>query len=183
MMEHFYQKIDGWFDFQDIYTGQVNMSKDGAHFVEIGAWLGKSTAYMGVEILNSGKKIKFDVVDTWLGSDGELDTWHSLAKEADIFKLFMANVLPVSSIISPIRSSSIVAARSYGDGTLDFIFIDANHSYECVKADIAAWYPKLKKGGYIGGHDYNWESVRTAVVEYFREGVQSAGISWLYRNL
>jgi hypothetical protein len=183
MMEHFYQRIDGWFDFQDVYSSQVETAKDGAHFVEIGAWLGKSTAYMGVEILNSGKRIRFDVVDTWAGSEGELDTWHSLAKKEDIFHLFMKNTQPISAIIHPVRNNSTEAAKLYPDESIDFIFIDANHSYEFVKADIAAWYPKLKKGAYIGGHDYNWETVKRAVDEYFKDRVQSTGISWLYRNV
>lgn len=41
------------------------------------------------------------------------------------------------------------------DGTLDFVFIDADHSYQAVKDDIACWAPKVKAGGWVGGHDYN----------------------------
>jgi predicted O-methyltransferase YrrM len=37
---------------------------------------------------------------------------------------------------------------------LDFVYIDGNHNYECVKRDIANYYPLVKKGGVIGGHDY-----------------------------
>jgi len=37
---------------------------------------------------------------------------------------------------------------------LDFVYIDADHTYEAVKADIAAWWPKVRVGGTIGGHDY-----------------------------
>jgi hypothetical protein len=67
-MEHFYNKIHGWFDFQNLYTKMVNDHADNSHFVEVGAFYGKSAAYMAVEIANSGKKIQFDVVDTWRGS-------------------------------------------------------------------------------------------------------------------
>ncbi|MBT5491708.1 class I SAM-dependent methyltransferase, partial [bacterium] len=38
--------------------------------------------------------------------------------------------------------------------TLDFIYIDANHTYESAKEDIQLWYPKIKVGGMISGHDY-----------------------------
>ena len=68
-MEHFYNNIDGWFDFQIIYSQMVNKFSDRSHFVEIGAWLGKSTSYMAVEIINSGKNIKLDVVDDWFGGN------------------------------------------------------------------------------------------------------------------
>jgi hypothetical protein len=53
--------------------------------------------------------------------------------------------------------------RAYGhevlpycpDETIDFIYIDGDHTYEAVAADIAGWWPKLKVGGILAGHDYN----------------------------
>ena len=36
---------------------------------------------------------------------------------------------------------------------IDFLFIDADHSYEAVKADWNEWFPKVKKAGYIALHD------------------------------
>ena len=53
-----------------------------------------------------------------------------------------------------IRKHSVVAAADVTDGSLDFVFIDADHTYPAVVADIAAWWPKVKPGGWIGGHDY-----------------------------
>lgn len=54
-----------------------------------------------------------------------------------------------------IRKSSVEAAAEIPDGSLDFVFIDADHSYEGCKTDISAWFPKLKPGGLLSGHDYN----------------------------
>ena len=68
-MQHFYQNLEGWFDFDDIYSRMVNGCKEPAHFVEVGSWKGKSTAYMAVEIANSHKDIRFDCIDTWNGSE------------------------------------------------------------------------------------------------------------------
>lgn len=53
-----------------------------------------------------------------------------------------------------IRAESVDAAGMIGDASLDFAFIDADHSYEGCAADIRAWLPKIKPGGWIGGHDY-----------------------------
>jgi predicted O-methyltransferase YrrM len=39
-------------------------------------------------------------------------------------------------------------------GCLDMVFIDADHKYEIVIADIRAWLPKVKPGGILCGHDY-----------------------------
>ena len=54
-----------------------------------------------------------------------------------------------------IKNSSVEASNSVENGSLDFVFIDADHSYNGCKADIKAWYPKVKKGGYLCGHDYS----------------------------
>ena len=67
-MQHFFHTIEGWFNYISIYSFAVEQAEDGDHFVEVGAWKGKSTSFMAVEIANSNKKIQFDVVDTWLGS-------------------------------------------------------------------------------------------------------------------
>ena len=53
------------------------------------------------------------------------------------------------------RARSVEAAKAITDGSLDFVFIDADHSYEGCKADIEAWLPKVKPRGFIGGHDYD----------------------------
>lgn len=54
-----------------------------------------------------------------------------------------------------IQDYSVPAAELIPDKALDFCFIDADHTYDAVKADLAAWYPKVKEGGLISGHDYN----------------------------
>lgn len=51
---------------------------------------------------------------------------------------------------------------------LDFIYIDGNHTYEAVKKDIELYYPKVKKGGVIGGHDFvaSEQGVVRAAIEF-----------------
>ena len=92
-MEHFYQNIQGWFSFAGIYSDQVKLAQDGAHFVEVGAWLGKSTAFMGVEIINSGKKIKFDVIDIW----DDINQTTGIKGITDIYNSYLKNVEPIEN--------------------------------------------------------------------------------------
>jgi hypothetical protein len=49
---------------------------------------------------------------------------------------------------------SLVAAAQIPDRSIDLVFLDADHSYKGVVADLKAWAPKVKPGAYIGGHDY-----------------------------
>ena len=167
-MEHIYQKIQGWFTFQVLYSEIVSNLKDDSHIVEVGSWKGASASYMAVEILNSGKKIKFDCVDTWNGSEEHINPLSNfyeplLATHDGLFNKFLENIDPIRSVISPIRSTSSEAAATYNDESLDFVFIDASHDYDNVCNDILKWYPKVKIGGILAGHDYNHPPVRRAV--------------------
>lgn len=178
-MNHFYEKIHGWFNYQNIYSGAISRCPSGSHFVEVGSWLGKSAAYMAVEIINSNKKIKFDCVDAWqyLGEevDGIPTEEHTKAYQypsRDLYQSFLENMRPVKHVVNPIRSLSVEAAKHYENESLDFIFIDGTHIYEDVNKDLNAWYPKLKKDGIISGHDWPRRGVKKAVTEFFGERVQ-----------
>ena len=168
-LEHFYEKIDGWFDFQEIYSEMVNRFSDHSHFVEVGSWLGKSTSYMGVEILNSGKKIKFDCIDTWEGSKNFIDE-NFYKTDRNPYDIFTENISSVKNYIHPIQGKSKDIVSNYNDESLDFVFIDAGHDYESVITDIKNWYPKVKNNGIIAGHDYiGYTDVKKAVDEFFGE--------------
>jgi predicted O-methyltransferase YrrM len=174
MIKHYYFYVPGWFVQEKLFTQMVLSCNDTDqyHFVEIGSWKGKSSTYMGVEIINSGKKIRFDCVDTWLGSEEHLDknndSYEPLLEKPDgLYNEFINNIQPIKSAINPIRMTSVDASKLYEEDSLDFIFIDGAHDYNSVKEDIEHWFPKLKKGGYIAGDDYAWPSVMNAVDGYF----------------
>ncbi len=56
-------------------------------------------------------------------------------------------------------------APAIKDGAFDFVFMDADHSYRATWRDIVDWRPKVRPGGLLCGHDYNWPTVRRAVEE------------------
>lgn len=64
-----------------------------------------------------------------------------------------------------IRATSEVAAARVPDGSADLVYIDANHEYDFVKADIALWFPKVRPGGWIAGHDWDLAGVKRAVAQ------------------
>ena len=72
-----------------------------------------------------------------------------------------------------LREGSPPAAFRFADASLDFAFIDGDHVYDAVCADLNAWWPKIRPGGLLTGHDYDiyldttgeW-GVRRAVDEF-----------------
>jgi hypothetical protein len=56
----------------------------------------------------------------------------------------------------------------FKDGEVDFVYIDGDHGFDAVKADISAWWPKVKNGGILAGHDYcgMQAGVKSAVDEF-----------------
>lgn len=75
-----------------------------------------------------------------------------------------------------LRMLSQDATKLFYDESLDFVYIDGNHKYEYVLEDIESWYPKVRNGGIIAGHDFlNGDipnagkfGVRQAVTEFFK---------------
>lgn len=56
--------------------------------------------------------------------------------------------------VSFIRKFSMEAVDFIGDGWLDFVYIDANHTFKHVANDVAEWSKKVRPGGIVAGHDY-----------------------------
>ena len=181
-VKHFFKNIDGWFNYEDLYSEMVSRFKNGSKFVEVGVWKGKSAVYMAVEIINSGKKIEFDCVDNWEYVEGlQCDIDKSLFGN-NLYQEFLSNIHPVKHIIKPIKSISWEAAKLYENESLDFVFIDAAHDYQSVKKDVTSWLPKVKVGGIIAGHDYTTHiGVKTAVDESIP--VKSHGSCWFYEKI
>jgi hypothetical protein len=186
-MQHFYNKIHGWVDddLLNLYSHAVQINGDDSHFVEIGSWKGKSASYMCVEILNSGKKIKFDCVDPWTGSPEHQSG--AMYEDKDVlngtlFDTFQKNMEPVKQYYNAVKMTSVDAAKLYDDESLDFVFIDGAHDYQNVCDDIKAWLPKVKKGKILSGHDWAVGGVRQAVNDTLdNQKIQMMGrICWFY---
>jgi predicted O-methyltransferase YrrM len=156
-MEHFNENFIGWFTWPRLYKDMVNKLPSGSKIVEVGTYEGKSFAYLIVEMVNAGKRFQITGVDSFTFPD--------------LYNKFNRNMKPVKELFDTIVDQSWNAPQKFDDGSLDFVFIDADHVYENVKKDILAWMPKIKKGGIIAGHDFVniHPGVIQAVCEIFGE--------------
>lgn len=171
-----YKDIPGWFNFQDIYDEAVERVSDGAVLVEIGCWMGKSSAYLFQVARETQKKLKLCYVDTWKGSTNEAA--QSLVIDrlgGDMYQKWWENMQACGATsdgdrpkVEAYRMRSVEASVLFEDGTVDFVFVDGGHDYASVTQDLNAWLPKLKPNGHIAGHDFLHPPVRDAVLSLIK---------------
>jgi predicted O-methyltransferase YrrM/GR25 family glycosyltransferase involved in LPS biosynthesis len=168
-----FNEIPGWFSYTDLYDEVVEKVPDGSNVVELGAWFGKSTNYLATKIRETNKNIKFTTIDTWKGTDDEQLHQNIVgAFSGDIFYEFIDNTILSNNYnnFQIIKDTSKNAANQFANSSIDFIMIDAGHTYESVADDLQIWYNKVKPGGYITGDDYNisvFPGVTKAANEFF----------------
>lgn len=161
-MSELWDTIPGAFSFHGIYSEMIDRF-DNATFIELGTGWGQSTSYMATMIKRSGKNIMFYTVDFFEPYDDNGRPEHI------IFDTVKKNLESLEDYVTIIKGRTDEVCTRFPDNHFDFIFLDANHSYEYVKYDLALWYPKLKEGGVFAGHDWQMDDVRRAVSEYFSD--------------
>jgi hypothetical protein len=122
-----------------------------SNIVEIGSHLGESSSIF----------LGFPQIKTIYC----IDTWDNYQYE-NIFNERLRNHLDNRCI--KLKSTSELASKSFENNSLDMVYIDGDHNYECVKKDIDIWYQKVKSGGILSGHDYHesWPGCKLAIDEF-----------------
>lgn len=187
-MEHFYTNIKGFMSNRniDLFNIIVESAVEDFTWVELGSWTGKSAAYCIVELINKPlNKFEFYCVDTWEGAEEHQD--YDIIKHQQLESIFNNNMAPVNNYYKSIKSYSHRAAKHFKNNSIDFCYVDADHSYEGVKKDLHAWWPKIKSGCYFGGDDYTkgWPGVQKAVNEFFNIKnikVKKVGRCWVVKK-
>jgi len=125
--------------------------RPGLLVAEVGSWTGLGSTQTFLSKLAEVPGATLVCVDNWRGGSAEYQ--REMSERYDIFGTFRANVEASRTQIIPIVADSISAAKLIAENTFDLVFIDADHSFDCIKADIAAWLPKVRPGGILCGHD------------------------------
>jgi hypothetical protein len=126
---------------------------------EIGVKEGQTTFHL----LGNNPALRMVAVDAWKpqpqsGEFGYMDWPHEEHEAA-----FRARAGAFEGRCQIMKMQSVEAASHIRGGSLDFVFLDGDHSTSALVMDIKAWLPKVKAGGLLAGHDVNWKSVRKAL--------------------
>jgi hypothetical protein len=151
----------------------------GSRIVEVGCWKGRSTVAL-CEGLSASTGSLLWAVDTFLGDPGVAHTVGDFDPAA-VASAFEANTAGYESL-TLLRAESTQAAAAFEDGSLEWVFIDADHTYGAVIEDIRTWSPKLRPGGLISGHDFGLIDVSNAVTESFGRVSLGPGQIWFTRG-
>jgi predicted O-methyltransferase YrrM len=128
--------------------------EDGFTVLEIGSYLGASTAFLGFAALQKSGFVH--AVDPWMnnamGAEGERDTLGE----------FKRNTASFQHYITIHQGFSADVAMETKRIPCDMLFIDGDHSYDAVVADLRLWLPSLKPGGILAMHDIDHPPVKKA---------------------
>lgn len=158
---------------------------------EVGVWQGR----MSIQLLAGHAQLRLLLVDLWApGTDNPswLQSGSVMAQRpAAVVEAAYQGILALAGQHAPritvLRQASAAAAGEVADASLDLVFIDADHSQQAVLADIVAWRPKVKKNGWLGGHDYaslRFPGVKSAVHQVFEARLVETGTdkTWWVRQ-
>lgn len=151
-------KIDGSFSNGDIsrLAGLASNVPDGGLIIELGCLYGKSSS---VIYYSKSPSVRFFTSDIFIGTE----RWPAEKQ----YEKLIHNMCQFKFYPQLLFGTSSQVVKLFEDRSVDLVFIDANHEFEFVRNDIAAFMPKMKAGGVISGHDWCMESVRLAVREAF----------------
>jgi len=138
-------------------------------------------AYGGFSLLaleNATPK-EYHMVDCWKHQDGAYEKDPCNLSQRDFDKVYKSVLEKFNSYecedgtrpdVTIHRKYSRDAVTSFPDNYFDWVYIDADHTYEGIKEDLVLWWPKVKPGGYLAGHDYHdkvkWVDVKRGVDEF-----------------
>lgn len=127
-------------------------------------------------LIDHNSMLQLTCVDPWLAYKHYRD--HVTQSKIDGFYDEVVERFKYKARVHLVRELSTVGARDFKDESLDFVYLDGNHRYEYVVADLAAWHPKLRVGGIMCGHDYTRRQTPSYYWCHVPEALNGWCLSW-----
>lgn len=149
--------------------------------------VGVRRGFTAAALLEHAPLIAYTGVDSWAETppDGESDPnyrYYSAEESARHYRTAQKKLAKFACRADLIVGESLKVAARLSDESFDCVYIDADHRYAAVKADIAAWAPKVKPGGWLMGHDLVRPDIERAVSEDLPGWVKVAPCIWGWRK-
>jgi len=165
-------KVQGWMSWEEL-AYLAEKAKSATCVVELGSWKGRSTKAMAMTC-----KGKIYAVDSWRGStEGDATGVEAEQRGRETIKgEFYDNVAieHKNVVVTDCEHAFAGTSLKHLAGTVDFAFVDGDHSFEHVKRDILTCLDLMAPGGILSGHDLNEPGVAKAVNELL-PGAKSVG--------
>ncbi len=137
--------------------------KKNPHIVELGSFLGGSITRIYDKCMELHFVPTLTAIDNWECDNISPESREWSGTHNNFYEKFKENTGDL--IIFSIKEDTLVAASKYEDESIDLLFIDDGHQYPHTKEILKVWLPKVKKNGYIVGHDYSTNGVKMAIEE------------------
>lgn len=135
--------------------GSAELAKKMFQFPMVAVEIGVALATNAIDMLQHLSLKRLYLVDPY--SPYNYGTPQEATDKRENYKSAFLYLFPWQSKTTLITQESVFASELFDNEFFDYVYIDGNHTAEAVQADILAWFPKVKKGGILGGHDYNTE--------------------------
>lgn len=141
---------------------------------------GKICVEVGVRNGGNAKRLvthnpaKLYLVDIWAEQDAYKDKRNTRNDQYEqMYQTVKKDFAPHPNVVL-VRKLSIDASKDFENESIDFVYLDADHSERSTYMDLRVWAPKVKVGGWIAGHDWfeeedSWSGVKKAVTRYLKE--------------
>lgn len=150
------------FELDDSRLSLLEKIKPGDKCVEIGVFKGDFS-----EFILKMEPSELHLIDPWVSIMDVPARWHAIPQEdMDGIKQDVIDRFSADSRVNIISKYSIDALDDIEDGSLDWVYLDGNHSYSFAQQDLANWWLKLKDGGFLCGNAYQDDDAQIRLLDF-----------------
>lgn len=191
-LQHTFSRVFGFFDFEALYRDMVATAPAGSCLVELGVYMGRSACFLAVEAHNAARGLRTIHIDNFVPMPKHMPCWskgRAVSPDGTLYEPALAVLRATGATGWELwKADQLEAAGRLADASCWAVWVDTDHEYPTTLAALRAWWPKVRPGGWFGGHDYDhptFPGVTQAVRQWAREaGVQyqtARGSWWLRR--